>query len=393
MEVPPAYSGFDESSSVRIAVNPAYDPAADSSLDVGDDLHPFLIQFVARGATYGNLPAGFEADLLPTQFLRPGDTVEVAGQRFILQNGTGSLNAFGAGTAAANLASGYFEFATGDLVTFAAKHAGFHPSEPLANFPDLSLSHDSSPSVDLADPYGNELPPPEVMASATPPPLVAPFWTAPAPYRVFRQPVPAAGEPYELPVGAAIDLQASVIVSADGTAQLYDPGFIAVEPRDDEYEDFVAAPDDFRVRTEPVMILFAPEGRIQRVYGVLGEADPVKPTGYVALCVGRPELIPARPYGVDLSAVTAADYGDPLEKNYTAFAGLGEDEQLEAANDYNWLNLESRWVVVGGQSGSISTIEGVSILFAAANLDQAETKNQIAAVLENASTRRTAGGR
>jgi hypothetical protein len=59
-------------------------------------------------------------------------------------------------------------------------------------------------------------------------------------------------------------------------------------------------------------------------------------------------------------------------------------------DQYNWLNLDSRWVLVGGQSGSVSTIANSAVFPSPAT---ALVADQLAAAIANASSRTTAGGR
>jgi len=379
VEVPPTYAGFSEGSRARIGV-----------VQGTSGLRRIALQLVAYGANTARdtdrLPPGYDVDLVPQYFLRPGDTIEIAGRRYELLDAPGTPDAYFSDRGA-QAALEWFDAqpATGGTVSVGAgyfdtrpnqynptRYAVFHVAPLDGKEPDLDFAHDA-----FGEPIGS----PEQIAGNR-----APYWTEPAPYRVYRQPVPAAGEPYELPGGAAIDLQASVVVDS-GVRQLYDPAmdYNRVDP-DGPYPN---------ARDEPLMILFAPEGRIDRVYGLAGgAAAPQAVGGYVALCVGRRELIPARPYIEDPSRAFAEDISNPLDMTdnsttggYEGFARLDEVAQQEVAEQFNWLNLDSRWVLIGGQTGAVQTIEGVSVL------GVPTTTGQIAGVLENAAGRRSAGGR
>ncbi len=388
VEVPPAYSGFSGTSKVRIAANPLYAPNADTNNAGDDDAGPLLMQFLTRGAASAGLPVGWTADLVPQRFLRPGDTVEVANRRYRLLDPQ-------AASIALLRANGedYFTPDTGTLVSFAV--------EPVDGASLLAIRYDR---------LGRALPSPEVLSSAADSPApqnwgldvtpndntwppVGPFWTLPQSYKIYRQPVSAGGEPLELPSGVAIDLQASAFGNG---VRLYSP-HVDYDESENAYTN---------VRNDDVMILFAPEGHIQRVYGhvaidpnqlngttvtSLGQVmDPTPVTSYLGLCIGRRELIPAQlPTGSP--GTTRAEIAEPLNLA-TDLAGLSETEALEVTEQYNWLNLESRWVVVGGQSGSVTSIENSAIFTEGLN-DPFPVGQQIARALENAPRRTAIGGR
>jgi hypothetical protein len=163
-----------------------------------------------------------------------------------------------------------------------------------------------------------------------------PYWTDPAPYKIFRQPTPTSAAPFQLPEAVAIDLEASGIVGevpfhfvdANGSLTLFETP----------------------VNT-PVYIMFSPEGSIERVQYNRAENNGLgsvvlntrldTPTANVSLLVGRRENIPASTT-LDLTSGTEA-------------------EREEAKSQLNWLNLESRWVTIGAQTGSVVTTENAFV--------------------------------
>jgi hypothetical protein len=136
-----------------------------------------------------------------------------------------------------------------------------------------------------------------------------------------------------LPEGTAIDLRASS-VGSDAIA----PGRYFYVPEGTD-------------NATSVFILFAPEGRVSRVtFSQLPQNDTGEPEYFdqpvndnVFLLVGKRENVP-----------TVAVDVDPTLASNPAFT----DEQLaEIRSQNNWLGGNSRWVVVGSQSGRIVTVE------------------------------------
>lgn len=372
VEVPPEFSGFSDTSMVRIARSTQYAPTA-----VADDRGPFWLQFLTRGVGGANLPPGWVADpLVPPRFLRPGDTVEVRGQRYTLLEEVSTATV---GTADVQASvNDYFPGSGtgGQLVTLLAKPEGAADGLPFAQMPQVLPRYDDAGAAITAASDASR-----------------PFWTEPAPYKIHRQPVPAGGEPLELPSGVAVDLQASVF--GNGT-RVYSP-----------HVDFnsLVSPTVENVRTAPLMVLFSPEGPINRVHGLVDATlsanyaqaiSPATPaTSYLALCVGRRELIPGDPR---VAPPTTAAYLKPIDLKIDVIdAGLDEDDARELMDGYNWLNLESRWVVIGSQSGSVITVENSSFFPAeaenGADTSTIDLGEQLAAALENAPRRLAAGGR
>jgi hypothetical protein len=206
------------------------------------------------------------------------------------------------------------------------------------------------------------------------------MWTYPLRYKILRQPTRTSDEPYQLPEGTAIDLRASGV----GSRQF----FFNMDPNDSEQ----------RVDNRfDVTIMFAPEGRIARVAYSL-EADresevetfdePVVDNVY--LLVGRPASIQApaiRPNNNDPTLAALPPAGSP-----------GSEEKLQEMRDsINWLNGNSRWVVIGAQSGRVVTVEnGFVDLYANAALggDPGDRRNaQILAAREFTREMSQLGGR
>jgi hypothetical protein len=142
--------------------------------------------------------------------------------------------------------------------------------------------------------------------------------------------------PYQLPEGIAIDLQASGMMD---DAPFY------VENISNAGSGSLAR-IGVRNNNDMIFVMFAPDGSIGSINYNRGGTEPngqnavefvnVFPTSSVALLVGRRELIP-----VD---VTLGFNDNP---------SASELEQRKA--QVNWMNLESAWVNVGYQTGSVIT--------------------------------------
>jgi type II secretory pathway pseudopilin PulG len=372
VEVPPHYSGFSPTSAVRIARSTLYNPPGNNTLDGPDEVGTVWVQFVQRGTTATGMPPGWCGDLTPPQFFRPGDTLEVQGRRYTLQNNQGSPDP------SAVAAGGYFPANTGTntALMLLATPEGTPPSLPPSMLPALPTAFDNA---------GNE-----IAATSTP---TSPFWTTPTPYRIYRQPVPAGGEPLEMPGSVALDLQSSVFTNG---VRVFQP----------TYATFNTSTNDFNPLTTPVMVLFSPEGNIDRVHGLFDPngnfLPPQSVTSTLALCVGRRELIPPKPTERAQSLGAPERFREPIELKQDIFdpienGTLSETEAKVITDQYNWLNLDSRWVLVGGQSGSISTIATSAVYASNPDTNGDPTRivvdEQIAAAIANASSRTTAGGR
>lgn len=355
VEVPPHYSGVDGSSLARVCVN---------------HLNQLSLQLVRYGdaASPNNdgLPPGYDVDLAPDAFIRPGDHVDVGGENFVILPYLESTPVFAPGVVytptynATGPAGGYFQTS---LQTQSQQVFRIEPVGPET--PTTPLKHA------ILGP-GNQRNVVEVTPTLTIPANLQSnfsyyFASAPAPFKLIRQPVPAGGEPLETPAGVAIDLQASVFTNGVRVFKPSDAGG--------------------NVLTDPIMVLFSPEGNIDRVYygansnGLLVSSSV---TSTLALCVGRRDLIPPK-------ELTGGTIDDPINLyDHVVQPGLSETDAKDVMDQYNWMNLDSRWVLVGGQSGSVSTIASSAVYPSATT---ATTLQQIGAAIDNAPSRTRLGGR
>ncbi|MEM9185194.1 MAG: prepilin-type N-terminal cleavage/methylation domain-containing protein [Planctomycetota bacterium] len=310
VEQPAPYAGFDDTSRVMLS---RPDPA--STL--------VLLRFVARGTANvsDGLPVGWDADLVPPGVFRPGDVVVMGGVDYQLRSS--NLDNVSVD------ATGYYAPATGALVQLTAL--------PLDGAtPDWAPVYESGGG--------------RVDEAAT---ITTPYWTEPLAYQIRRLPAPTSAPPFELPPGTAVDLRASgtdTPLRSSGR----DVRFFVRDERElgASYEDVVS-------NDTPVILLFSPDGTVSRLNVNLGQPTgdgidgpdnnssddddiiaytPV--TSNVYFLVGARENIPAP---------TAA-----VEADFRGYAG--SDRELEQAKaKINWLSGESRWVVIGGQTGAVAT--------------------------------------
>jgi hypothetical protein len=102
------------------------------------------------------------------------------------------------------------------------------------------------------------------------------------------------------------------------------------------------------------MIMFAPEGSVEIARFSLLPATTFDPqelfsapvTSNIFLLVGLRENIPA-------PALADDDTVDPAVMQNE----LTEDQRREILGPINWLNPEARWVIIGGQTGRVVTVE------------------------------------
>lgn len=294
----PPYTGFDENSGVMIALDNG--PG-------GGGTHQVIIRFVRRGGEQAPgsdlLPIGYDADLLPTGVLRPGDVIEVAGTRYRFTDTD-------------------FDQQTGFYLPTSGTPDGSLIAVPVNNTGQLIVPDFDRNGRRLLDSPNNPQ---------------RPYFTAPLPYKILRQPTPTSAEPYQLPEGTAIDLRASGVGNNE---YFYVPG----------QHDNSLAP----------MILFTPEGRVERVSFDRSPLAPTEPfnepvVDNVFLLVGRRENIPAPQAGLDPSLDAAR-----------VSAATTDAARQELRERVNWLLEESRWVVIGSQSGRIVSLENAFVDLAAA---------------------------
>lgn len=400
VETPPPYAGFDDNSLARICV------AEEGGV------RQLGLQFVRHGnlqpQASDSLPPGIDYDLTPDRFFRPGDQVVVGGHTLQILPYLEELPSPGFFPSVSNPGSSRLTVAQQYGPNSSA--AGYFQTAPASGSggqPGLVFRVEALSSVDLLQqrgyrpdglvpdlrlvtmPDGTEVPSADQLERMERTAQSGSSWmaTRPMPFKVYRQPVPAAGEPLEMPSGTAIDLQASVFGSG---RRLYDPR--------NDYLGGAATANEWRVDDDPILILFSPEGPIHRIYGVPGVVNPrrketVLATTSLALLVGRRSAIPGDPTLAPGGTASARSYGDPIDLSVINSAGLSEDEAKELTDQFNWLNLESRWVVVGGQSGSIATVDNSAVYVPPGQTAAFGLGEQLSAALENAPRRATAGGR
>ncbi|TWT88982.1 hypothetical protein Mal64_24730 [Pseudobythopirellula maris] len=343
VEAPPPYAGFTSGSLCRVARR--IHPTA-----------PYLLQFVQHGVveTDDRLPRNLDHASVPPRFLRPGDEVTVFGAHYRLLAGDGSgtvgidTTTVRTGEAAAN---GYFSQPAGSTRSYAA--------ELIEDGPALAINYDAD---------GNEFQSVEALIASGVAPT-SPYWTAGAPYKIHRQPTASPAPPLQLPTGAAIDLQASGFATSD---KLYTPGHA--------WDD---AEQEYRLATTSPMIMFAPDGSVDRIYysrqprGALVNPNAVGYPGApivsesvrenIALLIGLRDAIPAPPTELRSSTDTPKESrNDPVLLSADRFedanlTDLPAPDYERFTRQYNWLNLDSRWVVIGGRTGTIRTVENAFV--------------------------------
>jgi hypothetical protein len=307
VEQQPPFAGFDRASKACVAIHPQLDAV--------------LVNFVRAApgsAKVNSLPIGILPDLFPSGMFRPGDVIEIQGTQFeLLYNNSQPF-----GQRVSLDQNGFFA-APGGQSEF--------PVTILAR-PINDSGQQIQPEYDnVGFPIGNDRP---TNAPPEPPP---PYWTEPAPYRILRQPTFTSDEPYQLPEGTAIDLRASSVGSDVGVPgrYFYVPGGTS--------------------NSHPVMIMFAPEGRVARV--TFSQAPPTNAEPFdepvvdnIFLLVGKRENVPA-------PDVTSNDEDPTLYSPDT----LTDEQRAELRGQINWLSGSSRWIVIGWQSGRIVTIENALV--------------------------------
>ncbi len=292
VEIPPTYAGESMSARVRPAVNPPGVPPLNPP-------GPMIVAMVSVGAISDGL-------------IRPGDLVQLNHQGPWYQ--VAPLG-FG-GNAAVNPDSnnnGYLDFTAGDT-----NSDGFHDGQFLAL-----------------------IVPAEVAASYTPPWPQAPQFGPAVSFLIERIPNLDAASgtfggalllstvpPLRLTGGAVIDLVAS------GTAG-HPNGFEAVVPGD----------------TWPTILVFAPDGSVQRVYhqhvDYNAAYDQVLGAGFASHPVTEPLYFLVGSW--QRMCGSARDLGGPYPKANPAYAPSMADDGL-----YNWQDPENVWVVLNPQTGSIT---------------------------------------
>lgn len=298
------------------------------------------VQFITRSTNANraaNLPAGWVADLFPPGLFRVSDTIMVAGipYRLLAPAEGGNL---GLDT------GGYFtaeSLAPGAMPTIAIEPVDASSGEfAFSYWADNNRGH----LVNVAD--------------AAPADGNIPFWTVPLKYRILRRPVASSSPPHQLPEGTAIDLRASGFADR----LFYQADVQENQPAIDGRNNYASGYEAAISNPSPVLIMFSPEGTVSDVTFNVGQppndgADSTDDGGSqdnddnfitdtvssnLFLLVGLRENIPADP---------TIDFG--------TFSGTSDELQEQKAK-INWLNGSSRWVMIGGQTGTVVTVENAT---------------------------------
>jgi prepilin-type N-terminal cleavage/methylation domain-containing protein len=296
----PPYTGFDVNSRVSVALNP--NPSAIIPGYLAPIPDAVLIRFITRGTTGVGLPVGWTTDLFPQYTIHPGDLIEINGTLYELLAPYDNINI--------HPETGTFEQQNQGRVC-------------------ILWARPKNNSGQLINPRyyddGREI------GSFPPPRAGLPYWTDPSTYKVLRQPTSTSDEPYQMPEGTGIDLRASGVG--------HDNFFYVQDMNDND---------------EGILMMFTPEGRVQRVaYYQTPPVDELPFDGPVVdsiyLLVGRRDRTPP-PFDTDPSLDRKA-----IEAAVTPEAMQRLREPL------NWLNGSAYWVVVGAQSGRVATIEVANV--------------------------------
>ena len=326
VEQPAPYAGFDANSRATVALHPNLPGAV-------------LVRFVTRGNTTGDaLPPGWDVDMFPPGMIRPHDVVEINGTRYELLTDT-VRNLY------TNVANVTVDTATKSFY----QDTNLSDNKPV-QIVAVPLNNSGQMINPKYDDDGREIGSQSV--TYKPP---DPYWTPPSPYKILRQPTPASDEPYQLPEGTAIDLRASGVGASE---------YFYVQGIHDNNQD--------------VMIMFAPEGRVSRVAfnttpGGVSNTGEFNQTvvDNVFLLLGRRENI----------AADAVANDPTLQSTIT---GVTDDEaKAKLRSKLNWLLGNARWIVIGAQSGRITTVENAMVDMAGVYNDYVATWGQRTEELRN----------
>jgi type II secretory pathway pseudopilin PulG len=331
VEQPSPFVGFNEQSKARVAL---FTPSTNSLY--GGLRNLVVIQFVAPGTSIqlidDGLPDAWDPDQFAEGVVRPGDVIEINGTRYKLLSDTSDIS--GSFYVDPRFDATKLFFANNTGKNNAANHPVEIVGQPINDSGQMiGIRYDNAGYAlgpDRATSYS--------ISSDPPPPAVppSPYWTDPAPYKILRQPMKNSAEPLQLPEGSAIDLRASGLGDSD---------YFYVPKVHDNAED--------------ILIMFAPEGRVSRLAYSLDPPDTLEspPTSTfdqpvvdnIFLLVGRRENCPPPAVGNDPTLDSS---------KLPASGALNRDATIkDMKKPVNWLRGESRWVVIGSQSGRVVTIE------------------------------------
>jgi type II secretory pathway pseudopilin PulG len=165
--------------------------------------------------------------------------------------------------------------------------------------------------------------------------------TAPKGYKIFRQPnavTSSATQPYQLPAGVCIDLQASG--TEGGATQTQ---FATAKPP--------------ATTLKQIGILFSPSASIESIYfngrkfgtNTLS-VSPIKDASKVYVLLGRVEN-----GGVSL------DKPDPFVVAGGQTGGNTKERIAEIQSRINWMNLDSRWMAIDARNGRTTVSENAFV--------------------------------
>ena len=276
IEIPPPFAGFSASSSARFYRNRGSN---------GELLGNYTIE-LGEGYLLFNSEVGH----VPSQFVKPGDLIEVGDHLFSLQR-DGRRG-----------------------ITWDVDESG------ISHFLNVNRFTLALPADDLYRPFPRDQNNPNGDESS------------PTRYRIVRQPVNTSESPYTLPAGVAIDMHAS------GTEGGSTPTLFALH---------VDGKVDLDSPPKQVGIMFSPNGGIDSVHYSNGRTFgrfsynqsfkelPITDASRVFLLLGHVENV-VQNMGSSQSAISA---------------GASDEQLAELQQRINWLNLDSRWIAFDTRSG------------------------------------------
>lgn len=152
------------------------------------------------------------------------------------------------------------------------------------------------------------------------------YWTAAVPYKILRRPIKTSNEPFQLPNNAAIDLEASGFGSGVRLHNWWNGS------------DVTRNDDD-------VIVMFSPEGAISEAYLNTGDAD----NGLSRSLISS-----------NLFLLVGLRENQPADDPFASFSGT-DNQKEDAKEKINWLNGDTRWVVIGAQTGTVATAENAFV--------------------------------
>ena len=314
LEVPPPFSGFSENSTIQI--DPAYG-RFDTLLPKGGT--------ITFGVGLGDSFTASSADALPPRMFKVGDIIEVAGHRLKIDD----PDAF-------------------DLP----------PEEEVVNGVrvDVLPGTDDTPDATKVVRYNGVV---YVQMNLSDPPVINFEWLDYNPnilppkggrtYKIFRTPEISSEEPFQLPRGTCIDLQASGIPTTPMTPSCcHNPLVNIPGGSGDETIDANLTNND-----DGVAVMFGPDGSVSDYYwnqantfdrftSGIGEGKPLN--DQVFFLIGRRENVP-----VSITTVNGWNFASQTQ--------YSDDDLDTLRENLNWLNPDSRWLAISSQSGNVVVTE------------------------------------